>query len=73
MSDEIIYHPVRYKVLFGNKATEDVQAKFKIVKNPDQVTNDSDIKTRVVQAINQFFTLDNWDFGDNFSFMGLGL
>lgn len=71
VSDEIIYHPVRYKVLFGNKATEDVQATFKIVKNPDQVTNDSDIKTRVVQAINQFFTLDNWDFGDNFSFTEL--
>ena len=71
ISDEIIYHPVRYKVLFGDKATEDVQAIFKIVKNPDQVTNDNDIKTRVVQAINQFFTLDNWDFGDNFSFTEL--
>ena len=71
ISDEVIYHPVRYKVLFGSKATEDVQATFKIVKNPDQVTNDNDIKTRVVQAINQFFVLDNWDFGDNFSFTEL--
>ena len=71
ISDEVIYHPVRYKVLFGDKATEDMQATFKIVKNPDQVTNDNDVKTRVIQAINQFFVLDNWDFGDNFSFTEL--
>jgi hypothetical protein len=71
ISDTIIYHPVKYKILFGTQATTDVQATFKIVKNSDQVTNDSDIKSRVIQAINEFFALENWDFGDTFYFTEL--
>ena len=71
ISDEIIYHPVKYKVLFGNKAESTVQATFKIVKNTDQVLNDNDIKARVIESINQYFALDNWDFGDTFYFSEL--
>ena len=71
LSDVIIFHPVKYKVLFGSKADLDLQAKFKIVKNPDQVLNDNDIKSRVINAINQFFALENWDFGETFYFTEL--
>ena len=71
ISDEVIYHPVKYKVLFGNKADVDLQATFKIVKNPDIVTNDNDIKLQVITAINTFFSLEFWDFGDKFSFSEL--
>jgi hypothetical protein len=66
ISDEIIYHPVRYKVLFGSKSDTNMQAVFKIVKNPERVVNDNDLKSRVITAINQYFTLDNWDFGETF-------
>lgn len=68
LSDEVIYHPVKYKVLFGTKAETGLQARFKVVKNPDLVLNDNDIKTRIVSAINQYFALDNWDFGEKFYF-----
>jgi hypothetical protein len=68
ISDEIVYHPVSYKVLFGSSAAEDVQASFKIVKNPGQVLSDNDIKSRAITAINQFFALENWEFGDTFYF-----
>ena len=71
LSDEIIYHPVKYKVLFGNKAKEDLQATFKIVKNPNLVINDNELKSNVISAINRFFALDNWDFGDKFYFSEL--
>jgi len=71
LSDEVIYHPVKYKVLFGSKANEDLQATFKVVKNPEIVLNNNDIKTRVVEAMNQFFALENWDFGDTFYFQEL--
>jgi len=66
ISDEIIYHPVRYKVLFGSKSDTNMQAVFKIVKNPERVVNDNDLKSRVITAINQYFTLENWDFGETF-------
>lgn len=71
LTDEIIYHPVKYKILFGNDADQDLKAKFKIVKNTNKVLNDNDIKTRVITAINQFFALDNWDFGETFYFSEL--
>jgi hypothetical protein len=71
ISDEIIYHPVKYKVLFGEKATTDVQATFKVVKNLDLVITDNDIKANVLSAINEFFALENWEFGDNFYFTEL--
>lgn len=71
LSDEIIYHPVKYKVLFGNKAESDLQATFKIVKNPDLVLNDNELRSNVIGAINRFFALENWDFGDKFYFSEL--
>ena len=71
ISDEIVYHPVNYRVLFGASASLDMQATFKVIKNPGQVISDNDIKSRVITAINQFFNLDNWDFGDTFYFTEL--
>jgi hypothetical protein len=66
VSDEIIYHPVKYKVLFGSTADPTLQAQFKVVKNPNKTINDNDLKVRIVTAINSFFDVNNWDFGDRF-------
>lgn len=71
ISDEIIYHPVKYKILFGAKADVSLQASFKIVKNSDLVINDNELKSRVIRSINRYFALDNWDFGDTFYFSEL--
>ena len=71
ISDEIIYYPAKYKILFGKKAPADLQVKFKIVKNKDVVTNDNELKSDIVEAINRFFTIDNWDFGETFYFQEL--
>jgi hypothetical protein len=71
LSDQIIYHPVKYKILFGSNSEEQLQATFKVVKNPKTNVTDAVIKTRVIQAINEFFALDNWDFGDAFYFTEL--
>ena len=71
LSDQIVYHPVKYKILFGSTANEELQATFKVVKNPKTNVSDAVIKTRVIAAINEFFALDNWDFGDSFYFTEL--
>jgi hypothetical protein len=71
LSDQIIYHPVKYKILFGSNAEEQLQATFKVVKNMKTNISDAVIKTRVIAAINEFFALDNWDFGDTFYFTEL--
>jgi hypothetical protein len=66
ISDDIVYHPVSYKVLFGKTADEKLQAIFKIVKNSSKTINDNDLKVRIIAAINEFFDSANWDFGDKF-------
>lgn len=66
ISDEIIYHPVKYKVLFGVEAVPKLQAQFKVVKNPNKTINDNDLKVRIINAIDEFFDVNNWDFGDRF-------
>jgi hypothetical protein len=71
ISDEIIYHPAKYKALFGNGADSSLQATFKIVKNSNVIVSDNDIKSSVVTAIDEFFAIENWDFGDKFYFTEL--
>jgi len=68
VSDEIIYHPVKYKNVFGTTADTSLQATFKIVKSQGVSVSDSDIKTAVINAINEFFAIENWEFGDTFYF-----
>jgi len=71
LSDQIIYRSVKYKILFGKNSVEELQATFKVVKNPDTNVSNAIIKTKVIQAINRFFALENWDFGDTFYFTEL--
>ena len=71
LSDQIVYHPVKYRILFGTNADENLQSTFKIVKNPSTKITNAVVRTRTIQAINEFFALDNWDFGDTFYFTEL--
>lgn len=66
ISDEIVYHTTNYKILFGALADESLQAVFKVVKNPYKTINDNDLKVRIINSINTFFDIKNWDFGDRF-------
>ena len=71
ISDQIIYQPAKYKVLFGPKATRNLQATFKAVRNSTRSTTDNDLKSRILSAIEQFFALENWEFGQTFNFSEL--
>lgn len=71
ISDTIIYNPASFKPLFGAKAIPTLQANFKVVKNPNVVISDNEIKTSVIAAINQYFDIANWDFGETFYFSEL--
>jgi hypothetical protein len=71
ISDEIIYQPVRYKVLFGNTADINLRATFKAVQSPTSTASTNEIRSRILTAINQFFALENWDFGQSFYFSEL--
>ena len=71
ISDTLIMNPARFKPLFGAKAPETLRAIFKVVKNPNVSVSDNEIKTTVISAINTFFEVENWDFGETFYFTEL--
>jgi hypothetical protein len=71
ISDTIIFNAAKYKMLFGNNAPTSLQATFKVVKNPLVNISDNDIKTSVIAAINTYFDIANWDFGETFYFSEL--
>lgn len=71
ISDEIVFQPVKYKILFGSKAPTNLQATFKAVRNSTRPTSDNELKTRILNAIQDFFSLENWDFGQTFYFSEL--
>ena len=71
ISDSLVYNPVKFKPIFGSKADQNLQAQFKVVKNPYVIVSDNDIKTSVINAINRYFDIENWDFGETFYFSEL--
>jgi hypothetical protein len=71
ISDTIIYNPAKFKPIFGAKADPSLQATFKVIKNPNIVISDYDIQTSVIAAIDNYFAVDNWDFGETFYFSEL--
>jgi hypothetical protein len=70
-TDEVIFHPVTFKPLFGASAGENLQATFKVVKHPKSKMTDNEIKSKVLVALETFFTPGNFDFGESFYFTEL--
>ena len=71
ISDSLILNPAKFKPLFGNKAENNLRATFKVVKNPNISISDNEIKTNLINAINNYFDIENWDFGESFYFTEL--
>ena len=71
VSDNLVINSVKFKPLFGEKAPLALQATIKVVKYSNSDVTDSEIKSRVVAAVNEYFSIDKWDFGDSFYFSEL--
>lgn len=70
-SDGLILNSVTFKPLFGEKASLELQGKIKVIKQSGIVVSTGEIKSRVVQSLNEYFTIDKWNFGDTFYFSEL--
>ena len=68
ISDQVIYRPVKYKILFGDLASSELQARFNITKTANSSMSDTEIKSQVITLIQRYFSIDNWDFGEEFYF-----
>lgn len=71
VSDTLIFNSAKFKPLFGAEAATELQATFKVVKNPNLNISDSQVKSDLIAAINTYFDINNWDFGESFYFTEL--
>lgn len=71
LSDSVILNSVRFKPLFGKKADPKLQGTLKVIKSSNTTASDTEIRSAVMTAINAYFSIDNWDFGDTFYFTEL--
>ena len=71
LSDSMIMNSVKFKPLFGAKASPKLRATIKVIKNASTDASDSEIKSAVLAYMNEYFLLDYWDFGDTFYFTEL--
>lgn len=65
ISDNMIWHPVRYKLLFGDTADIEDRAIFKVIKTSDLIS-DNEIKKAVVDLIDNYFA--SMQVGETFYF-----
>jgi hypothetical protein len=71
VGDGLIYNSAKFKPLFGAKADPSLQARFQVVINPAVSITANEVKTQVIAAINNYFDISNWDFGESFYFSEL--
>ena len=66
ISDTVVLHPGKIRLLFGSLAEPQLRAKFKVVRSQAGTLTNERIKEEILNVINTFFDIDNWDFGDTF-------
>jgi hypothetical protein len=71
LSDSLIYRPVKYKVLFGNRAPDELRAGFNVIRAQGSRLTDNEIKSVIVDKVYEFFNISNWEFGEVFYFTEL--
>jgi len=71
ISDNIVLNSVNFKPLFGAKAAQQLRATIKVIKAQNSTASTSEIKSSVVAAMNSYFSIDKWNFGDTFYFSEL--
>jgi hypothetical protein len=71
LSDNIILNSVIFKPLFGEKAAQELRATIKVIRASNSTASTSEIKSSVIAAMNTYFSIDKWNFGDTFYFSEL--
>lgn len=66
LSDTVVMHPGKIRLLFGGLAEPQLRARFKVVRSQTGTLTNERIKEEILNVINTFFDIDGWDFGDTF-------
>jgi hypothetical protein len=71
LTDNVIPNSVRFVPLFGHKAVPQLQGTVKVIKSQMTNASDSEVRSATLTAMNNYFNINNWNFGDTFYFSEL--
>lgn len=71
ISDTVVLHPGKIKVILGSKAKPELQAYIKVVRSRNRTLTNNQVKTAIVDAVEEFFNIEKWEFGETFFFSEL--
>jgi hypothetical protein len=71
LTDNVIPNSVRFVPLFGHKAAPQLQGTVKVIKSQTINSSDSEVRSATLTAMNNYFNINNWNFGDTFYFSEL--
>ena len=71
ISDSVVVQSGILKIIFGTHAAPELQATLTVVPSPTTSMTSNQIKTAVVQSTLNFFSINDWDFGQTFNFTEL--
>jgi len=71
ISDTVIMHPGKFRIIFGSRAIPQLRATFKIIRPLTTALTDNEVKVRVVNVIRSFFDINDWEYGETFFFTEL--
>ena len=66
VADEMIFNSAQFVPLFGSKADTSVQATFVAVSNPNSSVSAGEVASQVITAVNNYFAIGNFKFGQTF-------
>lgn len=71
ISDTVIMHSGDFKIFLGDKAKPELQAKIKVIRKRNRQLTDNQLKLRIVEIVRDFFSIEQWEFGETFYFTEL--
>lgn len=71
ISDTVILHPGKLKVIIGANAPDILKGTIKVIRSSNRTLTGNQIKTMIVDIVNEYFDINTWEFGETFYFSEL--
>jgi hypothetical protein len=71
ISDTMVLKSADIKIIIGQHSTDELKATINVVKSEFSSLANNQIKTNIVALVNEFFDINQWEFGQTFYFTEL--
>ena len=71
ISDTVVLHPGKLKVIIGKNAPDVLKGTIKVIRSSNRTLTGNQIKTMIVDIVNEYFDINKWEFGETFYFTEL--